>query len=65
MGTCLTDGLGSTRQITNGAGAVVTGYDYDVFGAARTQTGATTVWNDTGEQNVPTGLEFLRARYYD
>lgn len=40
-------------------------YTYDVFGAARTQTGATTEWNYTGERNDPTGLEYLRARYYD
>ena len=29
------------------------------------QTGTTTEWSYTGEQNDPTGLEYLRARYYD
>ncbi len=40
-------------------------YEYDVFGTVRAQTGATTEWSYTGEQNDPTGLEYLRARYYD
>jgi RHS repeat-associated protein len=31
----------------------------------RAQSGATTEWSYTGEQNDPTGLEYLRARYYD
>ena len=40
-------------------------YEYDVFGGVRAQTGATTERSYTGEQNDPTGLEYLRARYYD
>ena len=32
--------------------------------AAR-RAGTTTEWSYTGEQNDPTGLEYLRARYYD
>jgi RHS repeat-associated protein len=44
----------------------VTGtYEYDAFGAVRAQSGVTTEWSYTGEQNDPTGLEYLRARYYD
>jgi RHS repeat-associated protein len=44
----------------------VTGtYEYDAFGAVRAQTGATTEWSFTGEQHDATGLEYLRARYYD
>ena len=31
----------------------------------RSHTGATTEWSFSGEQNDPTGLEFLRARYYE
>ena len=61
----LTDGLGSTTQLTDGAGAVAGAYAYDVFGSVRSHSGATTEWSFTGEQNDPTGLEFLRARYYD
>jgi RHS repeat-associated protein len=29
------------------------------------QTGATTEWSFTGEQHDATGLEYVRARYYD
>jgi len=61
----LTDGLGSTRQLTDGAGAVTGAYTYDAFGPVRTHTGASTEWTFTGEQNDPNGLEYLRARYYD
>jgi RHS repeat-associated protein len=44
----------------------VTGtYEYDAFGSVRTHTGASTEWSYTGEQNDPTGVEYLRARYYD
>jgi RHS repeat-associated protein len=35
------------------------------FGPVRTHTGASTQWSFTGEQNDPSGLEYLRARYYD
>jgi RHS repeat-associated protein len=31
----------------------------------RAHTGDATEWSYTGEQNDPTGLEYLRARYYD
>ena len=61
----LTDGLGSTTGITDNSGTVTGTYEYDVFGAVRAQSGATTEWSYTGEQNDPTGLEYLRARYYD
>ena len=49
-------------------GAVTGAYTYDAFGAfgaVRSHTGAGTEWSFTGEQNDPTGLEYLRARYYD
>jgi hypothetical protein len=61
----LAEGLGSTAGITDGAGTVTGMYEYDAFGAERARTGATTEWSYTGEQNDPTGLEYLRARYYD
>lgn len=61
----LNDGLGSTTGLSDGSGAVIGEYTYDVFGAVRTQTGSATEWSYTGEQNDPTGLEYLRARYYD
>lgn len=61
----LYDGLGSVTGLCDGSGTVIGSYTYDVYGATRSQTGATTEWNYTGEQNDPTGLQFLRARYYD
>jgi RHS repeat-associated protein len=61
----LTDGLGSTTGISDGSGSVTGTYEYDAFGAVRAQSGVTTEWSYTGEQNDPTGLEYLRARYYD
>ncbi|MDP9235798.1 MAG: protein kinase [Chloroflexota bacterium] len=65
----LADGLGSTTQLTDSAGAVTDSYSYDVFGAPRTTTG-TTVNNFqyAGQQrdgNANRGLYFLRARSYD
>jgi RHS repeat-associated protein len=62
----LGDGLGSTMALTDADGDVVNTYDYDVLGAVSSQTGSQP--NEilfTGEQNDPTGLEYLRARYYD
>jgi RHS repeat-associated protein len=40
-------------------------YEYDAFGSVRAQTGATTEWSYTGEQNDLNGLVYLRARHYD
>ena len=63
----LSDGLGSTMALTDEAGDLVNDYDYDVFGALRDSSGAQD--NDctfTGEQvDGSTGLQYLRARYYD
>jgi hypothetical protein len=61
----LYDGLGSTTELANGGGTVTGTYRYDAFGSVRTHTGAGTEWTFTGEQNDPTGLVYLRARYYD
>ncbi|MEX2159248.1 MAG: RHS repeat-associated core domain-containing protein [Dehalococcoidia bacterium] len=62
----LYDGLGSVTGICDDGGAVIATYAYDVFGAARATTGSSpNEFTYTGEQNDPTGLEYLRARYYD
>ncbi len=63
----LYDGLGSTRFLTDGVGAITDAYDYEAFGSVLNQTGVTE--NDyrfTGEQ-YDQGLDqyYLRARYYD
>jgi RHS repeat-associated protein len=63
----LTDGLGSTMALTDASGSVVNTYEYDVFGAVRSSTGSQpNEFKFTGEQvDATTGLEYLRARYYD
>jgi len=62
-----TDGLGSTRALTNASGTTTAQYVYDAFGKERNHTGASTnSFTYTGEQVDPeVGLVFLRARYYD
>lgn len=62
-----TDGLGSTRVITDNVGLVTDRYTYDAFGELLDQSG--TFGNSfqfAGEQrDSETGLDYLRARYYD
>ncbi|MEO6325066.1 MAG: RHS repeat-associated core domain-containing protein [Thermoanaerobaculia bacterium] len=61
-----TDALGSTIAVTDATGAVEQTFDYDVFGLLRSSTGAgATTRTFTGEENDSSGLEYLRARYYD
>jgi RHS repeat-associated protein len=59
------DKLGSTATLMNASGVITGSYTYDVFGAVRSQSGATTEFTFTGEQQDPNQLTFLRARYYD
>jgi len=65
----LQDGLGSTTGLTDDDGAMTATYQYDVFGALKSQTGeADTSWRFTGELNdssVGRSPYYLRARYYD
>lgn len=61
----LTDGLGSTTALADANGDVNGTYTYDVFGAERSHTGDATEFSYTGEQVDPSGLQYLRARYYD
>jgi RHS repeat-associated protein len=53
--------------LTEADGDVVNTYDYDVFGAVRASTGSEpNEFKFTGEQvDSSTGLDYLRARYYD
>lgn len=45
---------------------MVASYQYDVYGAVRAQSGGSgNEFTYTGEQNDSSGLEYLRARYYD
>jgi RHS repeat-associated protein len=62
----LGDGLGSTTGIADGSKTVVATYQYDAFGAVRAQTGSSpNEFKFTGEQVDATGMQYLRARYYD
>jgi RHS repeat-associated protein len=62
-----TDGLGSTRVITDNVGLITDRYTYDAFGVLLNSDG--TFGNSfqfAGEQrDSSTGLDYLRARYYD
>jgi RHS repeat-associated protein len=61
------DGLGSTRLLTNGLGAVTDSYAYDAYGNLIAATGGSNnPYLFAGEQrDSETGLDYLRARYYD
>ena len=63
----LSDGLGSTAALTDDSGALENTYEYDAFGAIRDSSGSQdNGFTFTGEQtDASTGLEYLRARYYD
>ena len=65
----LQDGLGSTTGLTDADGAMTATYEYDVFGAMKSQTGTSgNAWRFTGEANdtgVGRSPYYLRARYYD
>jgi RHS repeat-associated protein len=62
-----TDGLGSTRVLTNATGQVVDTYTYDAYGRLLSSTGTSSnSYQFAGEQrDRQTGLDYLRARYYD
>jgi RHS repeat-associated protein len=60
------DGLGSTRWITDAAGATTDRYRTDEFGIPSwTEGPSTQPFRFTGEPRDGTGLTYLRARYYD
>jgi RHS repeat-associated protein len=61
------DGAGSVRQLTNSAGTVTDGYEYDAFGNSFTKVGTTpNNYLYRGEQyDADLSLYYLRARYYN
>ena len=61
------DQLGSTRLLTDNTGTTTGTYTYDPYGNTTTHTGtATTNLQYAGQYTDPeTGLQYLRARYYD
>ncbi len=60
------DRQGSTTHTSDNTGATLATFDYDEWGNLESQTGTTKpVLGWVGEQADPTGLVYLRARYYD
>ncbi|MBE9078258.1 putative Ig domain-containing protein [Romeria aff. gracilis LEGE 07310] len=61
------DGLGSTRLLTDNTGQVIDRYVYDAYGRLIAHDGnADNAYQFAGEQrDSQTGLDYLRARYYD
>ena len=60
----LADALGSVRQISDGAGAVVGTASFDAFGATASQSGVASRFGFTGEMSDASGI-YLRARTLD
>lgn len=63
----LTDGLGSTRLLSDSTGEVTDRYDYDAYGVLLSHSGTSdNSYQFAGEQrDGETGSYYLRARYYD
>jgi RHS repeat-associated protein len=62
----LADGLGSTMKTVDSSGVVVSEYEYDVYGTLSSSSGnQDNEFQFAGQQTDPTGLQYLRARYYD
>jgi RHS repeat-associated protein len=61
------DQLGSTRALTDAAGAVAATYSYDPYGTVSGQTGSVAnPFGYAGQYTDPeTGFQYLRARYFD
>ena len=62
-----TDHLGSVRQVTDAAGAIVNSYEYDSYGRflARVETVAQPYAYTAREQDEESEFYYYRARYYD
>jgi len=61
----ITDGQGSTRGLTDAAGALVQRYDYTPYGEASASSSAfDNPYQYTGRELDDSGLMFYRARYY-
>jgi RHS repeat-associated protein len=61
-----TDKLGSTRALSKDDGTVAATYDYDAYGNLTSQTGFLQQFRLAGQYtDAESGLQYLRARYYD
>ncbi|MBN9494751.1 RHS repeat-associated core domain-containing protein [bacterium] len=62
----LADGLGSTMATTDASGNIVNTFTYDPYGATTSSTGSQpNAFQFAGQATNATGLQYLRARYYD
>ena len=62
----LPDALGSTRQLVNADDQLTLAENYDPFGNTVASMGSdSSIFGFTGQQTDSTGLQYLRARYYD
>ena len=62
----LADGLGSTMAVVDSDGDVENGYTYDVYGEPTATGSPANEFDFAGQQtDGSTGLQYLRARYYD
>ena len=62
--TLVRDGLGSVRAEVSGTGRLSNAYDYTAYGALRAAT-SLPLLGFAGELHDPSGLMYLRARWYD
>jgi RHS repeat-associated protein len=61
----LGDALGSVRQMTDQAGAIIYAASYNPYGVVTQSSGAgQSAYGFTGEQQDVSGMVYLRARYY-
>ncbi len=61
----LADGLGSTMAMVDSTGIVAKSYTYDVYGKPAATGALANEFDFAGQQTDPTGLQYLRARYYE
>jgi RHS repeat-associated protein len=62
--TYLSDALGSTVRLTDGAGGKLVDYVYDAYGNTTADALVDNPFQYTGRENDGTGLYYYRARYY-
>jgi len=63
--TPVRDGLGSVRLMVSQSGAITGAFDYLTYGAPNTGSFGTSLLGYAGELQDPSGLIYLRARWYD
>ncbi|MCP4601067.1 MAG: RHS repeat-associated core domain-containing protein [Proteobacteria bacterium] len=59
------DGLGSVSALSSASGEIVGGISYAAFGDVEQRSGARSRHAYASRDRDPTGLDYIRARYYD